>query len=189
MFHGFSRPHCRFARREAHWSREGMSDHHRHGRHGRGGRRVFDHGELRFVLLQLIASKPSHGYELIKDIEDRLGGTYSPSPGVVYPTLMLLEEQGFIEVSATEGSRKLYAVTDEGRRFLAENQAAVDAVGARMAQAASQRSAGEAPQLVRAMENLKLALRLRLASAPLTPEQVEAIAAALDAAATRIERI
>ncbi len=72
----------------------------RGGREGRGGGRIFGHGGLRFVLLQLIADKPSHGYELIKSIEERLGGTYSPSPGIVYPTLTLLEEMGYVSVDA-----------------------------------------------------------------------------------------
>ena len=74
------------------------------GRGGRGGR-VFGHGGLRLVLLQLIADKPRHGYELIKAIEERLNGSYSPSPGVVYPTLTLLEELGYVTVSTADGAR------------------------------------------------------------------------------------
>ena len=126
--------------------------HHSHGHHhacirrgehddgmggGRGdgprGGRVFGHGGLRFVLLQLIADKPSHGYELIKSIEDRLGGAYSPSPGTVYPTLTLMEEQGYLSVEeADAGGRKRYRITDAGQAFLADNRATVDAMLARM---------------------------------------------------------
>ncbi|RYF66006.1 MAG: PadR family transcriptional regulator, partial [Comamonadaceae bacterium] len=88
----------------------------RGGRGGGGGGRVFGHGGLRFVLLQLIADKPSHGYELIKAIEERLGGAYSPSPGTVYPTLTLLEELGYVSVgTADEGGRKRYTVTTAGQ--------------------------------------------------------------------------
>src|ERR1700675_2677186 len=80
--------------------------------HLRGGRgRIFDQGDLRFVILRLIAEKPRHGYEIIKDIEDRLAGSYSPSPGVIYPTLTLLEELGYASVTASEGGKKLYAIT------------------------------------------------------------------------------
>src|SRR5271168_1704432 len=89
-----------------------------YGRHGRRGR-VFEQGDLRYVLLKLIADKPSHGYELIKDIEERLGGAYSPS--VIYPTLTLLEELGYIRAAQSEGARKAFEITDEGRDALEKN--------------------------------------------------------------------
>src|SRR5271167_5163350 len=84
---------------------------HHHGG-GRGGRlgRVFDHGDLRYVLLRLVAEKPRHGYELIKAIEEQFGGMYSPSPGVIYPTLTLLEELGYLRPETAEGTRKLYSI-------------------------------------------------------------------------------
>src|SRR4030088_2686735 len=88
-----------------------------------GRRRMFDQGDVRLVILKLISEKPSHGYEIIKAIEDRLGGAYSPSPGIVYPALTLLEEQGLIRVETTEGPRKLYAITAEGRTKLERNRA------------------------------------------------------------------
>ena len=94
------------------------------GRH-RGGRigRFLEHGDLRFIVLALIAEQPRHGYELIKELEDRTGGAYRPSPGVIYPTLALLEDEGFIRPAAGEAGRKLYEATDEGRAALAANQA------------------------------------------------------------------
>ena len=158
---------------------------HSPGRRGRGGR-VFDHGELRLVILALIAEHPSHGYELIKAIEERLGGSYSPSPGVVYPTLTLLEELGHATV-AENGGKKLYTVTDAGRAYLAANADAVDAATSRMAEGRA-RSTAASPQLVRAWENLRLALRLRQASGPLPEAALQAIVAALDSAAVTIER-
>ena len=168
--------------------------HHRHGPHGhehhRGGRRdgrPFDYGELRLVILGMIAEQPRHGYELIKAIEERMGGSYSPSPGVIYPTLAYLEEAGHATVAASEGARKQYAITPEGEAFLAANRAAVDAVFARLIPSDSGRS-GVAPQIIRGMENLKLALRLRLSRGGLEPAQVEAVAATLDEAAKSIER-
>jgi len=162
------------------------------GRGGRGGGRVFGHGGLRFVLLQLIADKPSHGYELIKAIEERLGGRYSPSPGIVYPTLTLLEELGYVSVDAADdGGRKRYSITAGGQEFLAANRATTDEMMARMTggvDGAGPR-AGRPPQVVRAIENLKLAMRLRLAGAPLTEQQAHEFAAVLDHAAQQLDRI
>src|SRR4029077_2035799 len=103
----------------------------------RGGRlgRFFDHGDLRYVLLHLIAEKPRHGYELIKAIEEQFGGAYSPSPGVIYPTLTLLEELGYLHPESAEGTRKLYSITAEGTAFLNANRPLVDAILGRMAEA------------------------------------------------------
>ena len=84
------------------------------GGHGRRGR-VFDQGDLRLVMLALIAEQPRHGYDIIKALEEMTGGEYSPSPGVVYPTLTLLLEQGLAETSDAEGGKKLYAATEAGR--------------------------------------------------------------------------
>jgi DNA-binding PadR family transcriptional regulator len=190
----------RFAREEGGPEAEGRGrygrhrgEHHGPGHHGfregAGGRgRVFDQGELRFVLLALIAEAPSHGYEIIKAIEDRLGGTYSPSPGVIYPTLTLINELGFATVSESGGGRKLYTITEEGRAHLAENKPVVDAVFARMERASASTAGGRAPQVMRAMENMKMALRLRVSRGPLSEDDAQAIADALDAAARAIER-
>ena len=172
------------------WDDLGLARRHggRHARHGGGrGGRLFDHGDLRFVLLHLIAEKPRHGYEIIKAIEDLAGGAYSPSPGVIYPTLTMLEELGYATLSEQAG-KKLYALTEAGAAFLRENQRTADAVVARMAEAAAARGDGPAPQIVRAVENLRLALRLRLSRGPLTDEQSRAVAAALDSAATAVEQ-
>src|SRR5579883_152162 len=162
----------------------------RHGMRGGGwrGGRVFDHSDLRLIILQLIAEKPRHGYELIKAIEEQLGGSYSPSPGVVYPTLTMLEELGYATVSPTEGGKKLYTVTPEGTTFLEANRSGVEAVFARMREAGAAYRGGPAPQILRAMENLRMALRMRIARGPLTEEQVRAITAALDGAAREVEQ-
>lgn len=159
------------------------------GRHGRGGRmgRFFDHGDLRLVVLALLGEKPRHGYELIKAIEDRLGGAYSPSPGVIYPTLTMLEEIGQAQVETTDGNRKLYALTEAGRTELAANKPAIDALFARMDEAGSL-FGGPAPQIMRAMSNLKLALKLKLGSGQLSEEQIQRMVAAIDQAAQQIER-
>jgi len=159
-------------------------DHHGRGHGGRRGGRIFGHGGLRLVVLSLIADKPAHGYELIKEIEERLQGSYSPSPGVIYPTLTWLEELGYIEVAETEGGRKRYMITDAGREYLKQNEEAVNAMLARLAEG-HQRP----PQAVRAIENLKMAIRLRLSHGRLSAEQADAFADILDEAAKKVERL
>ncbi|HVI90208.1 MAG TPA: PadR family transcriptional regulator [Dongiaceae bacterium] len=166
----------------------GRGHHHFGGKFGRRVGRFFDHGDLRYVVLQLIADKPRYGYEVIKEIEERLGGTYTPSPGVIYPTLTLLEELGHATVSNAEGNKKLYAITEDGKAFLAANQPMIQSIFSRMAEANAAQGGGPAPQILRAMENLKMAIRLRLSQGPLNETQIHGITAAIDSAAQQIER-
>ncbi len=158
----------------------------------RGGRselgRFFAHGDLRLVILHLVAEKPRHGYEIIKAIEDSVRGAYSPSPGVVYPTLTLLEELGHAFVTPGEGTKKLYAITPEGQAMLDASRPTVDALLRRMAEAARAFGDGPPPSVKRAAEGLKMALRLRLARGPFDDDASAAIAAALDAAAAAVAR-
>src|ERR1700710_3114058 len=110
--HGLHGPHGR-----------GPGDRRMFGRGGRGDlARFFAHGDLRLVILHLIAEKPRHGYEIIKAIEERVGGAYSPSPGTVYPTLTLLEELGHVTVTPGEGTKRLHTITPEGQSFLDGNR-------------------------------------------------------------------
>ncbi len=162
---------------------------HDHGG-GRGGRlgRFFDHGDLRYVLLGLIAETPRHGYELIKAIEERFGGLYSPSPGVVYPTLTQLEELGYIRAEAAEGPRKQFVVTPEGNEFLAANRAIVDQIFARMAEVTRTYGGGPAPEIRRALQNLEAALAIRLGRGPLGADEIRAVTTILDRAAGDVER-
>ena len=148
--------------------------------------RMFGAGDLRYVILQLISEKPSHGYEIIKSIEERLGGTYAPSPGVVYPMLTMLEEMGHASV-VQEGSRKLYAITEEGKKALAENQAMVDALFARMDHTRNEYARQRPLQIERAVENLRMTLRMKLGS--LTTEQINQVTDIIDAAAKQVERV
>jgi DNA-binding PadR family transcriptional regulator len=166
----------------------GFGGHHgpRGGRHGRGGGRFFDQGDLRLVILSLIAEEPSHGYQIIKTLEERTGGVYAPSPGVVYPTLTMLEEQGLIEQSGSDGAKKFYAITDEGRAALEAEAATLKAIMARLSESA-EHGVGFSPRLIRSQHNLRMALRMRLTQGPLSPEQVEKITAALDACAKAID--
>ena len=157
------------------------------GGFGGGRERLFDNGHLRLVILHLVAEKPSYGYEIIKAIEERLSGAYSPSPGVVYPTLTMLEEEGYATVSSTEGSKKLYTITEHGTKYLAANQPTVKAIMGRMEQAGKIFGRGRSPQIMRAIGNLKLALKMRTARGGLSAEQIGKIADAIDAAARTID--
>lgn len=147
--------------------------------------RFFGAGDLRYVILQQIAEKPSYGYEIIKSIQERLGGMYAPSPGVVYPMLTMLEEMGHATV-VSEGARKLYTITEEGSKSLAENKAIVDAIFARMDRTRSEHGSERSPQIERAVENFRMVLRMK--KGPLTTEQLHAITDIIDAAAKQIER-
>jgi DNA-binding PadR family transcriptional regulator len=122
---------------DGHWA-VGRGGRGRHGfgfggRHGFGGGdmvragRMLATGDLRLIALALIAAQPRHGYEIIKVLEEKTAGWYSPSPGIVYPTLTYLEEAGYVTAQA-EGTKKLYTVTDEGRAYLDQNRDFVDAV-------------------------------------------------------------
>jgi DNA-binding PadR family transcriptional regulator len=104
------------------------------GRHGGGmnpddmrAGRMLAQGDLRLVALALIAQAPRHGYEIIKLVEEKTADWYSPSPGIVYPTLTFLEEAGYVTVSS-EGAKKLYTITDEGRAYLDANRDLADVV-------------------------------------------------------------
>jgi DNA-binding PadR family transcriptional regulator len=104
------------------------------GRHGRRGGRWFESGEMRLVILRLIKDKPRHGYEIIKALEERMGGCYTPSAGTVYPTLQLLEDQGYVRI-VEEGGKKVYHITPEGERYLDEHQDALSDIGDRIREA------------------------------------------------------
>ncbi|HJO67261.1 MAG TPA: PadR family transcriptional regulator, partial [Sphingomonas sanguinis] len=127
------------------------------GGRGRGGRRgrMFDGSELRLVLLKLIADEPRHGYDLIREIETMTGGAYVPSPGVIYPTLTLLDEMGFIEEQRSEGAKKRFAATETGRSHLADNAEQVEALIARLKALGEHRERTGSAPVRRAMIGLK----------------------------------
>jgi DNA-binding PadR family transcriptional regulator len=183
------------ARHHGRWRRggpEGREQGRGHwGRPGFGGRegRMFDGGELRLVILALVAERPRHGYEIIKELGERVGGDYSPSPGVVYPTLTMLEEMGYATTSQDSANRKLYTLTEEGQKALAESQAQVDAIFERFGGREAEGDPRAIGSVFRAMMNLRAAVRLRLRGRNATPAEIQAIADALDAAAKTIERV
>ncbi|MFD1696096.1 PadR family transcriptional regulator [Roseibium aestuarii] len=151
---------------------------------------MFDYGELRHLLLLLIRDKPSHGYELIKDIEERFGGSYSPSPGVIYPTLTWLNDMGYADVTETTGGRKSYTITEAGQSFLEANGPVGEALLGRLGGGADGDSRNGPPlPILRAMENLKFALRLRLKDGEASRETIAAMAAVLDEATRKLETL
>jgi DNA-binding PadR family transcriptional regulator len=167
--------------------RHGGGDDHRG--HGGRRRRMFDSGQLRFVILQLVADTPRHGYDVIKALEERLGGLYTPSAGVIYPTLALLEDEGFVTVAPAEGHKKLYTITPEGSTFLDENRAFVDAVNARIAGPGDSHHGHHAPELREGLRVLKVAITSRLRAGALDAEKIRLIKAILSQAAADVEKL
>ena len=161
----------------------------RGGRHRRRRGRVFESGQLRLVLLKLIADEPRHGYDLIRAIEELTGGQYAPSPGIVYPTLTLLQDMGFIEEAEAEGQRKAYSATDEGHAHLDEKSDEVDEIFERLEELAPRSRHSGGPPIGRAVRNLMTALSHRVGRDGFDEDLLHEIAAILDEAAQRIERV
>jgi DNA-binding PadR family transcriptional regulator len=169
------------------------SDRHRSHRteeHGHWGSRdrFFDAGQLRFIVLELLAVKPSHGYDIIKALEERFGGVYSPSPGVIYPTLSLLEDQGFVKVAVT-GAKKLYTITPEGNAMLKENRGFIDAINARLNSMADRKGRGHYPELREAIHDLKHVVLFRLQSGPINSKLAHQMEAIIRRAAEEIKNL
>ncbi|MGY4492698.1 PadR family transcriptional regulator [Pseudomonas sp. TE3610] len=152
--------------RDHHHPRRELGDGHdglerRPGRE-RGGRgpRVFAPGDLKLLLLALVAEQPCHGYDLIRQIEGMFDGAYSPSPGVIYPTLTFLEESELVQ-GDTQGGKKLYTVTEAGRTSLAEQAIALDGVRTRIdVSKRSLRGHDRPAEIHEAVHNLRHALQL-----------------------------
>ncbi len=149
---------------------------------------MFDGGELRLILLHLINEEPRHGYDLIRAIESLSRGAYAPSPGVIYPTLTMLRDMGFVGEPDTDDKRKLFSTTAEGKAHLAENAEVVKTLFDRLGAVAQVRERTDAAPVRRAMQNLKNAVFDRL-SAGADREVVLATAALIDEAAQKIERL
>jgi DNA-binding PadR family transcriptional regulator len=149
--------------------RGGPFGRHRGGPFGGRGPRMFDSGALRLVVLGLIAEAPRHGYDIIKALEVRFGGAYSPSPGAIYPMLQMLEEADLV-TSATEGNKRLYSITEEGRAYLDENRAELDKINAQLDETSGELRGAALGEEMRA---LRWAVFSKLRSGSLTAEQAE----------------
>jgi DNA-binding PadR family transcriptional regulator len=149
---------------------------------------MFEGGELKLVFLALMEAEPRHGYDLIREIETRTSGAYAPSPGIVYPTLTLLEDIGQIEAQASEGAKKQFALTAAGKAFLDENRREAEAALARLDALGARLKPMEAGPVARAMQNLRTALGQRVANQPDKKTLFE-LADLIDDAARKIERL
>jgi DNA-binding PadR family transcriptional regulator len=150
--------------------------------------RFFEQGDLKLVVLDLLQTRPRHGYEIIRAIEELAGGEYTPSPGVVYPTLTLLDEIGHATVTLEDGGKKQYGITPEGVAFLAGQRETLERIRSRVESAGSVSDAQRAPELQRCMQNLKTALHFRLSRGPLNAVALRKISEAIDRAAIDVER-
>lgn len=160
----------------------------RGGGRGRGRRGMFGREELRLLLLSLIAEEPRHGYDLIKVLEERSGGHYAPSPGVIYPSLALLADEGLIAEQPGTDQRRRFALTPDGGRLLTDEQAQVVDLRERLGKLATSAEQDRKPQIERAAMNLGMAMRQRLQTGG-ADELPHEIAAILDEAARKIERL
>jgi len=150
---------------------------------------MFGSGELRLVLLKLIADAPRHGYDLIRAIEEHTGGEYAPSPGVVYPTLTMLDEMGLIDEQKAEGAKKQFAITEAGTAHLAENAEQVAGLMGRLTEMGAARAKGDRAPIKRAVGNLMAVLANRFFHGEMDDEMLHKVAAILDEAAQKIERL
>lgn len=159
------------------------------GRGGGGRRRLFGNDALKLILLKLIADSPRHGYDLIREIESLSGSAYAPSPGVIYPTLTLLADMDLIAEQPGEGNRKLFAVTPAGIAHLAEQEAGVTQVMEKLAFLARKADRVDGSPVRRAMHNLRFALQQRLEKEGADAQTMFDVAALIDEAASKIERL
>ncbi|MGH7718764.1 MAG: PadR family transcriptional regulator [Gemmatimonadaceae bacterium] len=162
----------------------------RRGRGGpfRGGR-MFEQGDLKYVILQLLDEKPRHGYEIIKELEERFGGAYSPSPGTVYPTLTMLEDLGYARGVQEEGGRKIYEITAEGKTYLAENKNTVDDIFERIADFGSSFFSGAMMEVNQAFKNVGRATYSTAPRHMRDAERLRKIKEVLERAAKEIEEL
>src|ERR1700721_2740104 len=156
---------------------------------GRGTReRLFDAGDIKLVILKLLSEEPSYGYQLMKTMEQRLEGGYTPSAGVIYPTLTMLEEEGLITSSA-ENNKKGYSLTPEGLACLEANQTQVGELFARLEEAGRSFERGRSPEIMKAFMNLRGAVMARVSRESVKPEQIKKITDAINAAAKAIDEL
>lgn len=156
--------------------------------HGGWRERLFDAGDFRLIILRLLSEQPSYGYQLIKTLEQRLAGGYSPSAGVVYPTLTMLEEEGLATVSQEQG-KKIYSVTPEGIRYLEANEDRVRAMLDRLEDAGRHFQRHRSPEIMKAFGNLGRTVFTKISREEVTPEDISKITETINAAAKTIDEL
>ncbi len=194
--HIFRMDEGRFARGERQFAGRSERGRHEHGgargwfERGFGGsrERLFDAGDIKIVILKLLSEQPSYGYQLIKTMEQRLSGGYTPSAGVIYPTLTMLEEEG-LATASVENNKKVYSVTADGREYLEANQRRVEELFERLGEAGRGFERGRSPEMMKAFMSLRRAVMARVLREGVTPEQLRKITDAIQAAAKTIDEI
>lgn len=162
---------------------------HHHGHGGGRRQRFFGHGELRLVILDILTRNASHGYELIKAIENLTQGNYTPSPGVIYPTLDFLQDQAFITITEEENGRKKIAITVAGQKWLDENQEHLEHIQERIKARCVGFQLRQNPHMKRALENFKAVLDLKVNQGDISDAQLKQIIGVIDRAALEISQL
>lgn len=159
------------------------------GAKGKRRARMFRRGELKLLALHLIAEEPRHGYDLIRQVEELTGGHYAPSPGIVYPTLTLMAEMDLIDEKVDDDGKKIYSITEAGSARLAEDEAHIAEILARLEGVSKMEEASDGASIRRAVHNLKSAIRIRLTDQEKGSDKILEVAAIIDEAASKIERL
>ncbi len=150
--------------------------------------RVFGKGDLKYVILDLLQERPAHGYELIRALEERFRGFYSPSPGSVYPTLQLLEDMGYVSANQQDG-KKVYTITEEGRKFLEENRRSVEDIWGRAGEGWDPELAAEMREMWREVGGLGRLFVGEMRAGRVDPEKLRRVRAVISRAAREVEDI
>ena len=155
---------------------------------GEGRGRMFDAGDVRLVILKLLSEQPSYGYQLMKTMEQTLAGGYTPSAGVIYPTLTMLEEEG-LAASTSENNKKIYSLTPEGIEYLENNKERIGELFERLEETGRGFERGRSPEIMKAFMNLRSAVMARVSRESVKPEQIKKITEAINAAAKAIDEL
>jgi len=162
------------------------------GQEGKGGRRFrwnpFERGDLKFAILRLISEKPMHGYEVMQCLEEESGGGYKPSPGSVYPTLQMLEDEGLLSSNEEDG-KKVYQITEEGRAYLEENGDIVDRIFERVGTFANGFFGKDSRELTAAFSRLAQTCFEGTFSGRLDPEAIRRMVGILERARQEVEEV
>jgi DNA-binding PadR family transcriptional regulator len=149
---------------------------------------MFDAGDIKLVILRLLSEQPSYGYQLIKTMEEQLAGGYTPSAGVIYPTLTMLEEEG-LATSTIESNKKVYSLTPQGMEFLEANKERIGELFERLEETGRGFERGRSPEIMKAFMNLRSAMMARVSRGTATAEQIRKITEAINAAAKAIDEL
>ncbi len=150
--------------------------------------RFFERGDLKYVILDLVKEKPRHGYEIIRALEERFGGLYAPSPGAVYPTLQMLEDMGYLAATEQE-AKKVYSITDEGRKFLDERRNVMDDIRDRMSHWWGSDLRHEVQDMMRELADLARPFARRMRRGGLDAEKLRRVREVISRARREIEGI